>query len=252
MGTKSPARHAPAAAGSTNTTQLADILRNQWKTTIKKLPPAGRWSWLGTQDAITALGAKTCANLRRQIERRSHEIRGGVCSAPWSDDYIAANVMPPGLKHVADDELHMIDDGRRFGVRLVRSAGLVRTGLDGVGTSRWTPEQAVKWEDEIDVMRFPQAYYFHYPPSVSGLQFQLIQRRKGREVEHRSRLKVKKKKGKVVDVVESEAITSADRIVELSQGGGVYRQGKPTVDTITMPGDRHVRAHAKHLPQGEP
>lgn len=188
-------------------TTSADRLRAHWKQTVKLAPPGQRWGWLKAQDAITALGAKQAATLRKQIERRAREVGGTSCSAAWGDEWTFAGQLQPGLRFEGDDQILQVDDGRRHSVRLVRSRGLVRNGESGggprdlptagPGTSRYTPPQAVEVEDLLDQLSATEAMYYSYPASPSAQAIRMIERRRGRE------------RGK---------FDARDRIVELAQG----------------------------------
>jgi len=220
MGRKTNQQYASSAAGATKSIQLADVLRAKWKNEIKLKSPSQRWAWLGSQEGITAMGAKTASNLRRQLERRHHHVSHAVCSDAWEDAWMSAGELPPGLRFNGDGNTvseHFVD-GRRYSVRLVRSRGLVRNGdsggllpgqlpTAGVGTSRWTPPQAVKVEDMLDVMTVKEAEFYDFPPSPSAEQIKRIGWRKGRE---------------------RERLAPREAVVELSQGRGDDRRIQST------------------------
>jgi len=306
MGTKTKLKYA-AAAADTRSVQLADVLRAKWKNEIKKLPPAQRWSWLKSSDAITALGAKLANNLARQLERRGGEVMANVCAPTWCDVWLTDGELPPELHFKSDDEIIQVDtrdidlpamraqllrtmalklsrsmdissaelrrmtdatraaiaiiehSSRRYSVRLIRSHGLVSNGQSqgeaselptaGPGTSRWTPPQALGWENENDLMSIDKADYFQFPTSCSAEAIRRIGFMRGREVSEKPQKIKKKKGGKVVDIEIIEPPLSSDRIVEMSQNGGVYRSGEPTPETAIIPGDRNIRSYGKALPR---
>jgi len=257
MGRKTNQQYASSAVADTRSVQLADVLRAKWKNVIKHKSPSERWTWLTGPEGITALGAKTAASMARQIERRHYEVSHSVCSPPWDVAWITLGELPPGLRFVGDDHVVTMsaNDGRRYAVRLLRSVGLIRNGNNhaegelptaGPGTSRWTPPQAIAVEDELDLLSVKGADYYEFPASCSAEAIRRIGFMRGREKGDRKL--VSPKSGKIYKI--TDPIPSGDRVVELSQGGGVRREEPgPGSPRESYTDDREVRVHGKELPR---
>lgn len=206
-------------------TSQGEILRAKWKSDIKRRPPAVRWHWLGSREAIVALGAKTAADLRRQLARRAQKLAAGVCSASWADAWSTVGELPPSLTFKTDTALlQQTATPRRHGVELVLSHAKVRDGntdsgpydlpTAGPGSRRWTPPQVVELEDELDSLSVEMAGTYDYPTSPSAAMIERIRMRHGRE---------------------REKFGVRDRIVELAQGDA----------------DRRIQSHGRQAMRGE-
>lgn len=146
-------------------------LRAKWKHQVRRRPLAERFAWLKGEEGLAAFGARQrwekLAHIHAEILFHSRQ----VPSAPWLDDieHRAAAFPVPGM---------------------VLSRGLVRIGGDVVPTRRYTPALIASIEDMLDAMDALRAAHYRHPPSITGLQMELIGWRKGRE--EREKLKAKK------------------------------------------------------------
>jgi hypothetical protein len=139
---------------------LQQVLIARWKREIKKSPPADRDAFLKSQEAIVALGARQCSELRKGITDAMEGMCKLVPSGAWLEAWWAHNHRLPHLTP---------DVGRRHAVRTMLSRGLSRIGWDGTPHRRWTPPQAVAVEDILDCMGDAEARFHNYPPSPSAM-----------------------------------------------------------------------------------
>lgn len=134
---------------------LRDQLRAQWRETVKGFSPAKRDQWLKSAEGIVALGAATCAQLRRSIKLERQRVQSRVCSGTWGDNWFYT-VAPTSVA---------IGDVR--GMRLARAG--VRWGEASRPTRRWTPAACVGMEDFLDEKTPDEAFFYRHPPSPSAL-----------------------------------------------------------------------------------
>lgn len=139
---------------------LQQILIARWKNEVKGRPPADRDSYLRSQEAIIALGAKQCAALRRGISEALDSVSRLVPSGAWLEAWWAHNQKMPCFTP---------DAGRQYSVRMMLSRGLVQVGEESVPHRRWTPPQAVDVEDMLDCMGNTEAMMHDHPPSPSAV-----------------------------------------------------------------------------------
>lgn len=78
---------------------------------------------------------------------------------------------------------------RNPGMRLSRHGSRIGNSPGVLETQRWTPPQAVTLEDRYDAMDAVEAAACNDPPSVTGIQMQQIQFRKGRLEKQKLRTK---------------------------------------------------------------
>jgi hypothetical protein len=137
-------------------------LQASWKRTIRKRPLAHRLAWLKSDEGIAAFGARQRWEKIHYILVRIHDLAAAVPSMSW----LAA----------AENQ------GAEFPVPgMVLGEGLIRIGSDEIATRRFTPAIAVKVEDLLDRLDALEAARYHHPPSITGLQVEMIRWRKGRE-----------------------------------------------------------------------
>ncbi len=83
MGSKSNRKYHDPSGDGVRHHSLANILRAKCKSQIKKLPSAAREAWLGSQEAIIALGEKTAGEIRKNLAKQYKANCNVACSEAW-------------------------------------------------------------------------------------------------------------------------------------------------------------------------
>jgi hypothetical protein len=140
---------------------LVDRLRREWRETVKKQSPAAREQWLKSQDGISALGAKTCCDLLKQLNWNRRHVMQLVCGGAWLDGHQNGRD-PDGKGDLQYPPPQPDPKIRKHAVRMVLSRARTSFGCHDplakdfcgreIPTRRWTPPQAVAREDQIDSM----------------------------------------------------------------------------------------------------
>lgn len=142
-------------------------LRQRGKAVLRAMSPASRAAWMKTSEAIAALGAQYCHQLRKQLDRRDRNLSRLVCSGAWLDAYRFDDELPPEFYWGNRD--HLLPKPT---VKLVLSKNGVSVGVCPP-TRRWTPEQAVSLEDSLDGLSIGEAREYHFPASPSAYAIQV-------------------------------------------------------------------------------
>mgnify|MGYP000482190301 CR=1 FL=1 len=149
---------------------LKSALRAKWKHTVRKLPLAARFAWLKGEEGIAAFGA------RQRWDKLAH-IRGEI---------IALYRQVPSMTWAIDAERR----GAAFPIPgMVLSRGMIRIGDQTMPTRRYIPAIIASIEDMLDCMDVLRANHYHHPPSITGLQMEMIGWRKG--MQEREKLKTR-------------------------------------------------------------
>ena len=101
MGTemlRAPESFSDAALGGARTVLVQAELRRNWKRKLKRLPPAKREQFLKSQAGRSALGAKACHDLLKEIAARVDAVAGRTAGAAWTDAYALEGVVLPGQR----------------------------------------------------------------------------------------------------------------------------------------------------------
>lgn len=170
-------------------------LRAKWKHQIRKKPLAVRFAWLKGEEGIAAFGA-------RQRWEKLVAIR---------EEILHLTRLVPSMTWLSDAENH----GAAFPAPgMVLSRGRVRIGTVVVPTRRYISPLVVSIEDMLDRMDVLRAAHYHHPPSITGLQMEMIGWRKGRE--EREKLKPRKLRKPSTSRNKRKIFTS--RVLEVGYG----------------------------------
>lgn len=168
-----------------------------WKKTIRRQPLAKRLRWLKSDDAILAFPPALRDAMIVHIEQMILAILKIIPSASWYE--------------LAKEE------GAEFpvpGMKLSRAA--IRVGHDEVPTRRYLPKVGRRVEEMLDAMDVLKAAFYHYPPSVTGIQFLKIARYRGSEEKKKLRTRKPGKKPPQTECTQNYIFASA--AVEITYG----------------------------------
>lgn len=146
------------AAGSATDPQL----KAKWKREIRKRPLAQQAAWLQSDEGRAAFSSRQLWEKLRHVRDAIRELMSSVPSSSWlrAAEQAGEPFPPPGM---------------------VLSRGLVRIGDSTIATRRFTPRIAIEVEDLLDQLDVLDAARYRHPPSITGLQMELIRWRRGRD-----------------------------------------------------------------------
>jgi hypothetical protein len=164
----------------------AEALRRLWRDEVRHRPPSDRKRWLASQEAYSAIGAKRCKQILRQIDTERAAVAVRVPGAAWLDAWeYDGKVMPAELMAEAREEVCYGPGGLEITCPLCEGKsrptpenpqGLpcrecATSGLVSIGTParRRTPWPAVELEDELDAMSEEDATWYRRPASPSAV-----------------------------------------------------------------------------------
>jgi hypothetical protein len=156
------------------------LFQEHWRHEMRNRTPDEKIAWLRLPEVISALGAKVCRDLVRQVKGPRDRVERAVWPC-WFDHWQSCEELPPGLGVVGKAVVQTSCELHRHGVRLRLSRETTRTGQCGTATRRFTPPQAVETEDFLDGMTSLEALRYEHPESPSASVIRRVGEMKGQE-----------------------------------------------------------------------